>query len=228
MSHLKRLKAPREWPFYQRKGKKFIVRPLPGQHKLNSSITMNLILTEMLSYAKTSRECKKILNKGSVLVNGKTIKNHRFGVGLMDIISIKDTNEHFIILYDKHQKFSLFPIKKNEADDLVVRIANKTILKNKKVQLNLSNGYNLLVEKDVYKTGDSFILNKNKIKKHLKFERGALVYFIDGKHKGKSGIIEEIIVSTGFTPGKITIKSDKEKITTRKDYALVIEKVFKK
>jgi len=225
MTHLKKLNAPKSWPLKNRKGNKFIARPMPGPHKLTESVTLNLILKEFLNYTKTAKDTKLILNQGMVLVNDKIRKDHKFPVGLMDIISIKDTNEHFILIYNTNLKFTLFPIKKEEAQDKIAKITGKTILKKNKIQLNLYNGYNLLVEKDTYKTGDSIILNKNKIKKHLKFEKGAIVYLTGGKHKGHTGILE---ATSSNLKNTIVIKTGDAKLTTKKDYAFVIEKPFKK
>ena len=71
-------------------------------------------------------------------------------------------------------------------------------------------------------------MHQNKIKGHLKFEKGAFIYLIGGKHVGKTGILEEIRSFTGLTKDTVTLKTDKGKITTKKDYAFVTEGPFKK
>jgi len=56
--------------------------------------------------------------------------------------------------------------RKSDAEWKLCRIQNKTIVKGKKVQLNLHDGKNKLVEKDEYKTGDvlkNFFSKKIKI-----------------------------------------------------------------
>ena len=67
MPHLKRIRAPRSWTLKQRKGVTFIARPLPGSHKLSQSVTLNCIVKEMLTYAKTTKEVKLILHQGKIL-----------------------------------------------------------------------------------------------------------------------------------------------------------------
>ena len=226
--YLKRLGAPKSWPLSQRKGLKYIAKPMPGPHKLEESITLNVILQEILGYAKTRREVKRVLNQGKILINSIVRKDHKFPVGLMDILVIPELDKQFILLYDKTGKFMLHPINKEESENKLVRIIKKTLLKKGKLQLNFHDGTNLLVEKDNYKLGDSVILNKNKIKKHLKLEKGALVYLTSGKHKGRAGTLESIGKSNGFSKSKISVKSDKGTITTMKDYVFVVEKAFVK
>jgi ribosomal protein S4E len=58
-----------------------------------------------------------------------------------------------------------------------------------------------------------------KIKEHLKLEKGSFVYLSGGKYKGESGIIEEIKDS------KIKVKSKKgESFQTSKKFAFVVGK----
>ena len=228
MSHLKRLKAQKSWPLNKRKGIKFIARPSPGPHKLSESITINLILKGLLGYASTTKEVKLILNQGLVLIDGKIRKDHKFPVGIMDTISIKQTGQNFILLYDENGKYKLHQISKEEIENKPYKIAGKKILKKKQIQLNFNNGNNLIVDKDSYKVGDTIIMQQNKIKRHLKFEKGAFIYLIGGKHVGKTGILEEIKSFAGLTKDTVTLKTDKGKITTKKDHAFVIDGPFKK
>ncbi|MEK6934482.1 MAG: 30S ribosomal protein S4e [Nanoarchaeota archaeon] len=226
MSHLKRIRVPKSWPLEKRKYRKYIARPLPGPHKLMNSITLDFLLKDILKIAKTTKEVKLILNKGYVLIDNVVRKNHKFPVGLIDTISLPELNQYYIILFNQG-KFSIHPTTKGEADSKICKIVGKKILKGKKLQLNLYDGKNILVDKDEYKVGDSIIISQNKIKKHLKFEKGALIYLTDGKHKGTISKLEEIQHFKGITPDRVILKYDNKKITTRKDYAFVIEKEFK-
>jgi ribosomal protein S4E len=58
------------------------------------------------------------------------------------------------------------------------KIVGKTVLKGGKMQLNLSAGINMLVEKNNFKTGETLMLDmpsKNMVD-HLKLEKGAYVF----------------------------------------------------
>ena len=58
-NHLTRLAAPKSWQI-KRKGLKFITKALPGPHSLDTGISFNTMFIEILNYAKTAREVKKI------------------------------------------------------------------------------------------------------------------------------------------------------------------------
>lgn len=228
MTHLKRLRAPSSWPLKQRKGIKFIARPLPGPHNLNNCISLNIILKDILNYAQTTRDSKRILNQGQVLINNIPRKTHKFPIGILDTVSFLSLKEYYRVLYDKKGKFTLESIQKEAADTRLTKIKNKKILRKAKIQLNLHDGTNILVDKDNYKTRDTLIIKDNKITKHLKFEKGAIAYLTGGKHKGKTGKLETIENSSAISKGLITIVNGKEKITTKKDFAFIIEKPFTK
>lgn len=223
--HLTRLRAPTSWPLQRKKGVKWITRPHPGPHPLKRCITINLVLKSLLKYAKTTNETKKILNEGKVLIDKKARKDHKFPVGLMDVIEVPLTNECFRVLFNKNGKFMLHKISKEEAKLKPSKIVGKKILRGNKIQLNFYDGRNMLVDKNDYKVNDTVILDLSKednlIKKHLKFEKGALVYLIEGKHKGVSGVIED--VKPFFGNPTIIIKSKNKTFATSKDFAFIVD-----
>ena len=95
------------------------------------------------------------------------------------------------------------------------------MLKKGKIQLNLDGGKNILVQKGKFNPGDSIILDlsKNKIKEQFKFEKGAFILLIGGKHVGDKGNITEI------NHKKITFKTKEgELLETSKKYAYILGK----
>jgi small subunit ribosomal protein S4e len=218
--HLKRIGMPKSWPT-KRKGIKFIAKPRPGPHKQKECITIRILLKDILNLAKTSKEVKRILNTNTFLVDNIIRKDSRFPLGVMDTILVN--NKHYRLILNKKGKFKLLPIKKEELQEKISKIIGKRILKKKKTQINFYDGKNLIVEKDSYKPGDSVILSKKVIKKHLKFEKGAIIYITGGKHIGEIGKLEEIKKHKGITKDTIIMSVDKKKIETSKDYAYVIE-----
>ena len=223
--HLKRLVAPKTWPI-KKKENKFVVRPNPGPHPLKKSLTTNLIIKNLLKQANTTREVKRILSEKNIFVDNRPIINHKFPIGLMDVISVPKTNEFFRLLIDRKGKFFLQKIKEQEALIKPCKIINKTVLKKKRIQLNLFDGKNKIVQENNYKVGDTIILDlaKNEIKDHLKLEEGALVLLINGKHIGKIAIINKIIEKTGSHSNTILLKTKDSEIETFKDYVFVIGK----
>jgi len=217
--HLSRLAMPKSWKI-KKKGIKYVTRPLPGPHSIKSGMPLNLIFINMLSYAKTNKEVKRILNNQEILVDGIRRKEPRFIAGLMDVLSIPKTKESFRIVLDKKGYLSLKKIDEKEAKIKVCKIIGKNAVK-KKVQLNLYDGKNILVDKGDYKVGDSIVIEipSKKIVDHLKFEKGNSIFLTAGKRVGAIAKLQEIQES------KIVFKnsSGKENITLKK-YAFVVGK----
>lgn len=222
--HLSMLNAPISWPIQRKKGIKWIARPNPGPHALCNCITINLILKNLLKYAKTKSEIKKILNEGGMLVNKKAKKDSKFPVGIMDVLEIPATKEYYRVLYTPKGMFTLHKISGEEARLKPAKIIGKKILKGSKVQLNFNDGRNMLISKDEFKVNDTIIFsigNKWEIKKHVKFEKGATVYITKGKYKGTSGIIENI--KPVFSNPTIEVKSKNKTFETSKSFAFAID-----
>ncbi len=223
---MKRLSAPKSWRLH-RKARMFTIKPSPGPQKYEHALALTIVLRDLLKEVRTTRECKKVLAEGKILINGKPRKDHRFSVGIFDIISILPMNEYYIMLYDKTGHLYAQKTSKEDADHKVVKIIGKTMLPGKKIQINLFDGRNLLIDKGDYIVGDTVVLSAdNKIKKHLKFEKGATIYLIGGKHKGTIGTLEEIKPMEGIQPDRIIFKTKEGKIETLQDYAYIIEKPF--
>jgi len=192
--HLKRHAAPKAWKI-KRKGIKYVTKPSPGTHKISVSLPLNVILRDILNNAKTNREVKFILEKRDVTIDRIRRKDHRFPVGLFDVLSLNDINEHFRIILDKKGRIYFIRISEEEKAIKLCKITGKTIVKGKE-QLNLFDGKNIFVKGGNYKVGDSVLLNlgkKNEIKKSVKLDKDALIYLTGGKHIGQIGKIQDII-----------------------------------
>ena len=85
----------------------------------------------------------------------------------------------------------------------------KKILGKDKIQLNLSDGRNILT-KEKADVGDSVVFNfkQNKIEKIIKMEKGKKGFVVKGKHIGVKGKIEDIIERGGKKIAEI--KDDKK------------------
>ena len=218
-NHLKRLNAPKSWKI-ERKGITFVTKANPGPHKKGLYIPLNIIIRDMLGYAKNARETRAVL-KNEVLVDGIVRKESRFPIGLMDVIEFKDIKKYFRVILNKKGKLTVVPIKGDEGDKKLCKITGKTKVK-RKIQLNLHDGKCILVDgKEEYKVGDSLLIKipKSEITSRLKLEKGNNVYLMGGKHIGDDGKILDIIDK------KIKYKSVSGEIfETLKEYAFVIGK----
>jgi len=218
--HLKRLAAPRVLRLH-RKERALTIRAAPGPHPLELAIPIGLVVRDYLSLCDTYKEARKIVSNGDILVDGVKRKNIKFPCGLMDVISIPKMRKSVRILFDRNGKLTLVPISESDAEWKLCRIQNKTIVKGKKVQLNLHDGKNKLVEKDEYKTGDVLKISfkENKIDDVYRFDKGTVSMIIGGTHIGEIASIEEIQVVASSKPNLAKMKGEKE-------FSTIAEHVF--
>lgn len=218
--HLKRYFAPKTWKI-KRKGIKFVAKPIPGAHKIEVSLPLNVILRDILGYANSNREVKFILEKKNIVIDGIRRKDHKFPVGLLDVLSLKDIDEHFRIILDKKGKIELIKIGKDESALKLCKVTGKCMVKGK-VQLNLHDGKNIFVQKNTYKVGDSVLMvlgKKNEIKEHISIDKNVLIYLTGGKHIGQVGKVQDIIGN------RILYKTESgDVVETLKEYAFPIGK----
>ncbi|NOZ76569.1 MAG: 30S ribosomal protein S4e [Euryarchaeota archaeon] len=229
---IKRLASPRTWRI-PKKEKKFIVKPRPGTHCLEDSISLLSLVRDYLGHGSTGREARRIIREGHILVDKVPRKDPRFPVGLMDVVEIPATKEYYVVLFDKKGKLFLSPLKKKDAQYKLMKITGKTLVKGGDLQLGFHDGRTLLVKvkdprkpkEDKYRTGDTvvFDLAKKKIKEHLPMEKGALALITRGAHRTEVATVEEIVVSRSSMPNEVILKG-KEGNTFRtiKDYVFVI------
>lgn len=187
--HLKSLNAPKAWTI-KRKENKWITRPNPGTHKLEESMPISLVL-RLLKLTKTAKEAQQTINQRHVLVNKKPVRDKKFSVGLFDVIELSNAGI-YRVLYDKRGKLILVKISKEESSKLPLKIVNKILVKGKLIQLNFNNGFNLLTKETKYNTNDVLIFEEGKVKDHIPFDKGSLVYILKGKHLGELAKIDAV------------------------------------
>jgi small subunit ribosomal protein S4e len=219
-SHLKRLNAPKSWKI-KRRGLTFITRPNPGPHTMELCMPINVLLRDMLGYAKTNKEVKTIIHSKEIAVNGKAIRDISYPVGLFDVLQIQKLDESYRMLIDSLGYLILTKVDKKEAKLFPAKIINKTILRGGKEQLNLSAGLNIVVEKNNFKTGETLMLDmpSKNIVEHLKLDKGAYIFLNGGSHVGDHGTVEEI------KEGRVFYKSAAgATLETLKRFAIVVGK----
>ncbi|MFW6449425.1 MAG: hypothetical protein ACOCZ6_00095 [Nanoarchaeota archaeon] len=192
-SHLKRINVPRTWDV-KRKDNVFITRPKPAGHKLKFSLPLIVVFRDMLGKVKTTKELEFVLNNKEVYLNGKKAYSPKQAVGLMDVIRLPEIKEYYRIVINNAGVLGYVQIDEKESTKLPILLKNKAKLKSGKTQLNFTNGYCMLVDKDNYKTGDMLIYDflQKKIIDHITLEKGAAVYFTSGKNIGETATLEEI------------------------------------
>jgi small subunit ribosomal protein S4e len=196
---LKRKPAPRFWPIH-RKEFEWIVKPSSGPHSLEKCLPLSLVLRDILGVAETRKEAKMIISQGKVYVDGKVRRKDDFPVGLMDVVSMSDMNKFFRIM-PSHKGLFLNPVSREEASFKLLRVEDKTTVKNGRVQIALHDGSNMLAKaadpknpQGAYETFDILKLSlpEKQVIDHLKTKEGNLAVITGGKNIGKQGRIVEI------------------------------------
>jgi len=216
-AHLKRLAIPKTWDI-KRKTTTFIMRPQPSGQGLNMSMPIQIVLRDMLKVAKTAKEVRYILNHKEIFVNGTRRKDPKIPVGLMDVLEIPDLKKSYRLLLSTRGKLIAVEIDDSEKSIKPCKILNKTHIKGGKIQLNFTDGGNLLIDKDAYKTDDVVLLDfKNKkITQHLKFEIKASAFLIGGSRIGYQCSVKEI------KGDKVILNNKDGEFETSKKYVFVV------
>lgn len=189
MRHLKRQAVPKKWPI-SRKGTKFVVRP---NFNVEEGMPILVVLRDILNIAQNRKEVKKALTSGSILLNGKPVKDDKNPAMFQDVITIVPSNKNYKIELSKNGKFKVEEIHEKNTGKKISKVIGKKVLKNKKVQINLLDGRNFISNVKC-KIGDSAVvdLKDKKIEKCLPLDKKSKVVVFAGKHSGETGEIEEI------------------------------------
>ncbi|MCL2643342.1 MAG: 30S ribosomal protein S4e [Candidatus Bathyarchaeota archaeon] len=198
-ARLKRKPAPKYWPIH-RKESTWVVKPVSGPHSLQTCLPMTIVLRDMLGVADTRKEGKLILSEGKVQVNGIVRKKDDFPVGLMDVISMPDSNQYYRVV-PSHKGLVLSAISKENAKYRFARVENKTVT-SVGVQIALHDGTNLLIKiadpknpvEVTYETFDILKINitDGQVTEKLKTKEGNTAVITGGKNIGVQGKIVEI------------------------------------
>ncbi len=211
MAHLKRLAAPKSWPI-KRKGPVFVTRQNP-RAKEEFSIPISFVLRDMLRLAQKAREVKQILGARKVLVNGKARTDPKFPAVVFDVIEIPDIGKTFHVSFTKLGKISVAEGKASKYR--LARVESKTAAKKGKIQLNLFDGTNILIDKNEYAVGDvlKLAIPKNEIQGKLSPVAGAHVFVIGGKHTGETAKIKALEFEK--TPAEVLLENAAGEFRTR-------------
>ena len=217
--HLKRLVSPRMWTI-PRKTQEWVVKPSAGPHPIEQGIPLLISIRDFLKIAKVSREARRIIGNGEVLVDGKVTKQYKRPLGLMDVVSIPKLNTQYRVLIDARGKITFTEISKSESKWKLVRINNKTTVAGGQTQLNLHDGRNILLQKDKYKTGDvlKISLPDQKILTHYPFEPNNIAMLIGGNHIGEFATIKKYEDIKNPKPNIVYFDG----FSTIKDYVFVV------
>lgn len=224
MAHLKRHMMPKTWKI-SRKAKKYVVAPSPGPHAKMDCIPLLVIVRDILRYAETGDEAKRIIKQGAVSVDGVVRRDHRYPAGFMDVIEVKPTKEHFRIMTGSKGLF-VEKIGAAEAGRKLCIIRKKFTIKGGVGCISLHDGrvIRLGKAKSEYRPGETVEIEipGQKITGHFRIEKGANAMITSGKNIGIRGKVKEVRDRRFMTEKSVVVlDADGKEIETLKDYIMV-------
>ena len=217
--HLKRLAAPRFWPIHRKKNV-FTLKPRAGSFAQEKSLSMGVALREAMKLTKNQSETKHILNEHKILLNGKACTDSNHPVGLMDVITVVPTGNHYRALPNK---FGLYFKETKKADAFqLLKVVGKRQLSGT-IQYSFHNG-STIVSKEKYTLGDTVKFKDGKPSGQFAMSEGNQALITAGSKVGTHGKIHSIKPGDATHPSMVKIESGKELNKTVKDYIFVIGK----
>lgn len=209
------------------KKRPWVVAPRPGPHKKYESIPLLILTRELLRLADTGKEGKSIIKSREILVDGKPRRDHKFPVGLMDVVDIPKMKKSYRVVPSK-KGLELLEITSKEANLKLCRINKKSLVRGGKVQLNMHDGRNVIVDakgkKDEFKTGDSVLIElpSQKIVEHIKLDKGNLGVIIGGQNKGEFVKVKALKETRSREPNKVVCELKDREFDAVKDYVFIV------
>jgi len=233
--HLKTLAAPKFWPVRHRVGV-FTVKPSPGPHPIERSIPLLILVRDVLGYAKTAREARKLIAAGHFMVDGRVRRNYKYPVGFMDVLEVRETGERYRVLPYPVRFFTLHPIDAEEARFKLGRVEDKSTVKGGHIQLHLHDGRNVLVrvedprnpvEARAYRTLGTVKISipEQHLLDYAGLEEGSVAIVFGGRNVGRVGRIVGIQRGLGRKHSIVTIEDVRgERFQTSLNYVFVVSR----
>lgn len=188
--HLKRLNAPRHWMLDKLSGV-YAPRPSTGPHKLRECLPLIIFLRNRLRYALTYTEAKKITNQRLVKVDGKVRTDIRFPAGLMDVVSLDKTAEHFRMIYDVKGRYTIHRISDQESKMKLCAVKKQGVGAKGIPFIVTHDGRTIRYPDPDIHVHDTVVFDipSGKITDFIKFDIGNLCMVTGGHNVGRVGVV---------------------------------------
>jgi small subunit ribosomal protein S4e len=189
---LKRLAAPRSWDI-SRKSNRFVFKPLPGPHPISSSYPLGVVIRDMASMAKLSKELKLMMKSGKVRVDGTDRRTPRFPVGLFNVVSVPLEGADFRLV-PTPKGLALAKVSADEAKTKLCSVNTKTKVKGGHIQYGLHDGRSMVDDALNLSPGDSVYIEvpSQKVLGQVKLAKGSIGLVLTGDRAGQTGKIAEV------------------------------------
>merc|ERR1711990_20632 len=194
--HMKRMFAPKHW-FLTKLGGVYATRPGTGPHKLRQCLPISVLLRNRLKFAFSGQEVLKICrdrDHGHIKIDNRIRRDHKFPVGLMDVVTVAKSGQHFRMLMDVKGRFQLVKIDAKEAAFKLCKVQQKKLGKNKIPYIVTHDGRTIRYPNPSIKVNDSVKLNleTGEIDGVVKHENGASVFIKGGNNIGRVGVLQHV------------------------------------
>jgi len=232
--HLKPYAAPEFWPIPV-KERPWTVKPSPGPHPTWRCVPLLVLVRDVLGYAQTAREARKIIASGAISVDGRVRRDYKYPVGVMDVLHVIPDDKYFRLVPDPTKFLKLVEISKEEARIKPVRIENKTTVKGGHIQLSLFDGRSVLIRvqdprnpvEDKYETLGTLVITipEQQILDYVPMQEGMYAVVFAGKNVGRRGRVGKIEVVPGRKRRLATVTISEDEgglVQTKLDYVYVV------
>ena len=214
---MKRLAAPRSWDI-SRKSNRFVFKPLPGPHPMAAAYPLGVVIRDLASMARLSKELKLMMKAGKVRVDGKERKTPRFPVGLFNVVSVPLEGVDFRLV-PSPKGLSLAKVDADEAKKKLCSVSTKVKVKGGHVQYGLHDGRSILNDDMDLSLGDAVLIEvpSQKVLGEAKLAKGSLGLVLTGERAGQLGRIADVKKGTISREKmvKITLPSGEAEIPSR-------------
>lgn len=223
---MKRIAAPTAIPISDKKANTWIIKSRAGPHPVIFSVPLGVLLREILGFAKTLREVRRILSLRLVQVDGSFRTDEKYPVGFMDVVSLPKIGKHYRMMIDWKGRLTPVEINESEAGNKTLRIVGKYSskgLQKGKLTYSFHDGKNMIADNHL-RVGDSVVVSlpESKLKSHLKLENGARCLIIEGKHAGSVVKLKEIIQRKAGKPNEAKVEGNAGEFITVAKYLFVV------
>lgn len=189
---MKRIAAPRSWDI-SRKSNRFVFKPLPGPHPIAAAYPLGVVVRDLASMAKLSRELKFMLKTGKVNVDGKERRTPRFPVGLFNVVSVPAEGVDFRLV-PSPKGLALAKVSSDEAKTKLCSVNSKTKVKGGHIQYGLHDGRSMVDDKLNLSPGDAVFIElpSQKVLGQAKLAKGTLGLVLTGDRAGQLGKIADV------------------------------------
>ncbi|MEM4389833.1 MAG: 30S ribosomal protein S4e [Candidatus Micrarchaeia archaeon] len=224
--HLKRIAVPKSFSI-AKKAFTWAAKPSPGPHPSKQAVTLLSVLRDSLGVAADAREATRAIKQGAVLVDARVVRDERFPVGLMDVVSIPALKAHYRACIDSKERIVFRALSAQQAGFKYCKVLGKTTVRGGKTLLRLHDGRALLFDKPV-KVGDTIRLELDGKKQAsvLPLKEGALCLITKGKHAGRLARLKAVIPGTATREAQAVLEGDGREFITVRKYLFVVDQDF--